>query len=69
MTIDQILEKHLPDNGLCQRLKALNRARKEAIKRDLEGIMNSPEQLQPDFTRILLDEQQLDPVPPPPKPS
>lgn len=38
MTLDQILDKHLPDNGLCDRLKRANQERKRKIKADIEKV-------------------------------
>lgn len=39
--LDKILDKHLPDAGLCQRGKMLNKERKRKLKLDIEQYIQS----------------------------
>lgn len=61
--LDRILNKHLPDDGLCKRGKQLNRQRKERLKLDLiayfkSGVFDDMIIL-PTAGTLVVDEKQL----------
>lgn len=52
--LDEILNRHLPDAGLCKKGKMLNQLRKERIKADILSIMKEDKE-----GLLIVDEMQL----------